>query len=41
MAKLLALLAFVTLGSARWSADSHDYTPSVSAEIASQIKNKM
>lgn len=38
---VLVFLAFATLGSARWSGESHDYTPSVSAEIANQIKSKM
>lgn len=40
MVKSVILLALASFASARWS-ESHDYSFSVSAEIASQIKDKL
>jgi len=35
------LLALATLGTARWASAEHAYTPDVSAQVASGIKQKL
>lgn len=40
MVKSVILLAFASFATARWQ-ESHEYTPSVSAEIAAAIKKKL
>lgn len=42
MAKLLiSTFCVLGLGSASWTEQSHDYSPSTSAEIANGIKSKL
>lgn len=40
MVKTVILLALASFASARWE-ESHQYTPSVSAEVAKAIKEKL